>query len=82
MPRLAPWMQIADVQFLALLENAGEPLPVPVIAEHTFFPVEYVRRRCGLLDDAKLLTSVGGDVYELDGRGAAFLDGELDPGSL
>jgi hypothetical protein len=79
---MASWMQIADVQFLALLADAEEALPVAVVADQTFFPVDYVRRRCGLLAAEGLVQPVGGDVYELRDLGAAFLDGDVDSDRL
>ena len=82
MPRMASWMRIADVQFLALLDRVEEALPVAVVADQTFFPVDYVRRRCGLLAEEGLVQPVGEDVYELRDLGAAFLAGEVDPERL
>lgn len=82
MPRLAPWMVIADVQFLALLANTEEPLPAAVVAEQTSFPVDYVQRRCRLLAEEGLVQPVGADIYELRDLGAAFLDGDVDPDRL
>lgn len=82
MPRLADWMCIADVQFLALLGETGEPLPADVVAEETQFPIEYTERRCRLLAAEGLVQPVGGGAYELRDLGAAFLDGEIDPNRL
>lgn len=82
MPRLAGWMCIADVQFLAALERGEEPLSPAVLAEETRFPVEYTERRCRLLAVEGLLQPVGDDGYELRDLGAGFLNGEIDPGHL
>lgn len=82
MPRLADWMKMADVQFLALLAESEDPLPVAVVAEQTHFPLEYAERRCRLLAEEGLVQPVGGGVYELRDLGAAFLEGEVDPDHL
>jgi len=82
MPRLADWMCIADVQFLAFLAETGDPLSVAAIAEGTQFPLEYTERRCRRLAAEGLVQPVGGDGYELRDLGAAFLDGEIDPTRL
>ncbi|MFB6219242.1 MAG: MarR family transcriptional regulator [Halobacteriaceae archaeon] len=82
MPRLADWMEIADVQFLARFADAEEALPVAVIAEQTHYPVEYAERRCRLLAEEGLVQPVGAGVYELRELGAAFLDGDIDADRL
>lgn len=82
MHRLAPWMVIADVEFLALLAETAEPLPVAVVADHTAYPVDYVRRRCRVLAEEGLVQPVGADVYELRDLGAAFLSGDVRPERL
>lgn len=88
MRKPAEWMTKADERILEFLKERGNHQPshmahlMPEEGVDLDFHSNYLGRRCRTLASAGLLVNIGNGVYTITEKGEAFLEGELDAGTL
>ena len=88
MRKHADWLSQADERILEFISDRGNHPPKAIrdkLAEEGVqmdYHVQHVRRECRKLRDHGLLVDVGGGTYSITEKGEAFLEGDLDAGTL
>ena len=75
-------MTQADDRMLETLEETGLVLSPKVLAVNTDYTRHYVSKRLAKLLDAGLVKRVDEGLYQITGRGRAYLAGDLDAEDL